>query len=157
VVLVVDHGFVSDHATTLASILQAGSAVLVDKHWGTSCQMLLRQPVDPGKVSIPHPYPCGSLVRMGLEEFKSRSRWSITRLETRLPRQLKLRSPFQAPADGRQDAVSPKTPTPESSSFAPSLTADPAETQARRDRLLQARLREAQHHPLLPAQRAVVP
>jgi hypothetical protein len=68
VVLVVDHGFVSDHATTFPSILQAGSAVLVDKHWGTSCQMLLQQPVDPGKVPYTTPLPGQALARFRCEK-----------------------------------------------------------------------------------------
>jgi TIR domain len=53
---VTNHGFVGGHATTFYSILQAGTAVLVDKHGVPAVRCFCGNPLTQARSDPPHPY-----------------------------------------------------------------------------------------------------
>jgi Domain of unknown function (DUF6777)/TIR domain len=135
---VTNHGFVADHATTFPSILQAGTAVLVDKHGVPAVKCFCGNPLTPPRSDIPHPYqgdpwpgfdakkvivvkPAPSAVKSFTVVDHNTGR-SFSK-----PTGVKVPSPKPVKTDEKVP-VNSKTPTPESSSHSPSLTADAADS-----------------------------
>jgi hypothetical protein len=134
---VTNHGFVRDHATTFPSILQAGTAVLVDEHGVPAVKCFCGNPLTQASSDISHPYqgnpwPGFDAKKVIVVKPAPTAINSFTVVDQRTGKSFSKATGVKVPpAKGVQtddkSAVSPKMPTPESPTHSPSVTVDVAE------------------------------
>jgi len=135
---VTNHGFVGGHATTFSSILQAGTAVLVDKHGVPAVKCFCGNPLTPPRSDLPHPYQGNPwpgfdaqnviVVKPAPSAIKSFTVVDpTTGKKSSKPTGVRILPP--KPVKPVQETpVSAETTTPQSPSHSPSVTSSPTDT-----------------------------